>query len=699
MDPPVRNPGSDQGSNSEVAQLLTLPVGGRLITFKHFWRLHVKDHWVSQVIEDGYKIDFSELPHFEGVKETKLAQKSLLVLLQEVDELLQKQAIEPVPPQEEPRGFYSTFFVVPKKTGDLRPILNLIQLNVFVKKERFKMETLQSVLNAVQPADWLAALDLKDAYLHILINQKDRKFLRFKVAGKAFQFRVLPFGLSSSPRVFTKVLAPIAAIIREKGIHVYPYLDDILIRSPSRDKLITDIACVKQTLLEAGFIINLKKSHLVPSQNLIFLGAHIRSDKACVQLPVEKHATLLDLIAQFRVGEPQPARKFLSLLGLMGYMIPMVKFCRLFRRPIQLYLFQYWLGKRRNWDELVPVLPSLLGHLQWWVDPQNVFQGCPLVRPEPEQVVTTDASTLRGWGGHMGNMEVQGCWEPHFRAYHINVLELEAVSRSLRHFQKFLEGKVVLVRSDSSTVVSYLNKEGGTRSRTLCERTIQLLLWAKDNKISIRAEFVPGKSNSRADKLSREFVSQLEWRLKPQVVQQVFNLLGFPWIDLFASQENAQLPVYCSRTPEEGAYQVDCMSMTWQGLFGYAFPPLCLIPPVLQKVVRFRATIILIAPMWSRRSWYSTLLELLADMPLVLPTPPDLLSQQEGKLHHPNPEKLNLLAWRVSGVASEREAFRRMLSEHSSDPSAPLRPGCMTNCGRYLVVGALPEGYVLAKRL
>ena len=75
-----------------------------------------------------------------------------------------------------------------------------------------------------------------------------------------------------------------------------------------------------------------------------------------------------------------------------------------------------------------------------------------------------------------------------------------------------------------------------------------------------------------------------EWRLHPGVVQQVFNRLFHPMIDLIASQENAQLQTYCSWMSDPRAWAIDGLTLDWEGIVGYAYPPIALIPAVLRKV-------------------------------------------------------------------------------------------------------------------
>jgi ribonuclease HI len=667
------------------------------MNFLQFWRENVHDQWVLETLQVGYKIEFQRVPKM-GLIHPKVTENMvhLSVILEEVHALLSKNAIELVPSANK-EGFFSSIFLVPKKTGELRPILNLRNLNQFLIKKSFKMETLPAVIRAVQPQDWLVSLDLKDAYFHVPIWPPHRKFLKFQVLNQVYQFKVLPFGLTASPRVFTKMVAPLMAVLRTRGVHIFPYLDDILIKAPTQNLVKTALGLVMQTLIQAGFIINVPKSQMQPTQDLVFIGARFLTHKSLVQVPQGRYATLLDTLKKFQVGRWVTARLFLRLLGLMASMIPVVRNCRLFMRPIQLYLLAFWRMSSRDLEATILIREHLRPHLVWWEDAQHIFQGMPLVPLKPQVTITTDASQTMGWGGYMGTMEVQGMWEPEMVHQHINVMELEAVFRTLQHFQTLLVNKVVLVRSDSATAVAYLNKEGGTKAPTLCMWTYKILTWARTLNITIQAEFVPGVQNDRADRLSRQFANPVEWSLKTQIVRGVFSVLGQPMIDLFATEQNAQMPVYCSRYPEPKAYHVDSLTMDWTGMFGYAYPPISLIPLVLGKIAQLQTTVICILPRWPRRSWFPQVLDLLVQEPLMLPTPWDMLSQRKGQLHHPQPSYLNLMAWKLSGNVSEQKAFRRKLLTHYNNQYENLPPGSIVDCGKYMLIGVLPEGPILAQ--
>ena len=132
---------------------------------------------------------------------------------QAVDALLMKGSIEQVT-NVKSLGFYSGLFLVPKKTGDLCPIIDLSTLNRLMVAPHFKMETQGSVRSAIRSQEWTVSIDIRDAYLHVPMHQSVCKYLRFVVNKKVYQFTCLPYGLATSPREFTKLLRPVVSLLR-----------------------------------------------------------------------------------------------------------------------------------------------------------------------------------------------------------------------------------------------------------------------------------------------------------------------------------------------------------------------------------------------------------------------------------------------------------------------------------------------------
>ena len=137
---------------------------------------------------------FRDFWHFD----VKAAAAHHPVIQKEVDELLAKGAIEP---SSGGAGFYSRVFVVPKCTGSLGPILNLMCFNHYMHIPSCKMPTLKHVWQVIQLGDYAFSIDLQDAYLHISIVKHHCHFLCFVWHYAPYQWKVLPFGLATAPRV------------------------------------------------------------------------------------------------------------------------------------------------------------------------------------------------------------------------------------------------------------------------------------------------------------------------------------------------------------------------------------------------------------------------------------------------------------------------------------------------------------------
>ena len=125
------------------------------------------------------------------------------------------------------------------------------------------MMSLQDV-SIMSPDLWLASVDLKDAYFHVAITPAHRQYLWFHWRGQAYQYQVMPYGLSSAPSVFMQILAPVVAWLRSAGVQLYVYLDDMLVMGRSPEEVMHSLTLMIQTLTRAGYIINVKKSDLSP---------------------------------------------------------------------------------------------------------------------------------------------------------------------------------------------------------------------------------------------------------------------------------------------------------------------------------------------------------------------------------------------------------------------------------------------------
>ena len=227
------------------------PVGGRISLFVGKWQVGqvvTADSFVLSVIKNGFQILLQN--HFPGVirKATVTPQdpKVILRIQEEIRDLISKDAIVQI--NDTPSLCLSPIFVIPKKSGDLRVILNLKEFNLFISTQHFRMETLNVILPQLSASDWAVSIDLKDAYLHVPIHPSPRRFLGFQFMGKTFQYKVLPFGLKDSPWVFTRVVATLVGHLRRLGLRLFYYLDNWLLVAESRVLLESHLRTTLQTV-------------------------------------------------------------------------------------------------------------------------------------------------------------------------------------------------------------------------------------------------------------------------------------------------------------------------------------------------------------------------------------------------------------------------------------------------------------------
>ena len=581
------------------------------------------------------------------------------VLREEIQGLLRKEAVIRVPDPSR-LLFSSHFFLAPKKGGMWRPIINLRPLNRHIRPPRFRMDTLSVILPRLRQGLWATSVDLTDAYLHVPIHQSSQPWLGFIFENQAYQFRALPFGLSTAPRTFTRLTRVLEGFLRRTGIHIFMYLDDWLILAPSRALSSSDTLRVLEITQELGWLVNPLKSSLTPSQRVTFLGAEIDLVKGLAVPTLSRIQAVLAGVRLLRDSPTLPARAWLVCLGYLASLVDLVPWCRLYMRPLQFHLLAHFRPTIHPLSHVVPGAQCLEEIFQWWLDLSNLAKGVVFPTPGTDVTVTTDAS-LSGWGATLGPHTLAHQWELPLRRWHINALELVAVLKALKGFEHLLSGKNVLIRTDNTTVVSYLNRQGGTRSLRLWRTTWDIFQWCRASGVTLRASHLPGVENSAADCLSRAFLGHSEWSLLPSVAAAVFQRLWLPEVDLFASHLNHKLPRFYARFRVPGSEAVDASALDWSHLRGFAFPPFALIGRVLEKASAEGCRLLLIAPFWPSQAWFLPLLSMLADFPWVLPVLPDLLTHPPGKNPHACPEVLHLTAWSLSAQPSERRAFRRRL--------------------------------------
>ena len=318
------------------------------------------------------------------------------------------------------------------------------------------------------------------------------------------------------------------------------------------------------------WLVNREKSELVPKQVFNFVGYQFDLKEGRVRPTEDRWQTLTDKIRSIMSDPVCPVRQFMSLIGLLTATEKQVHLGRLHMRPIQWHLKNNW-RVPESLEKVIPVPRSLHPHLRWWLEESNVLQGQPLPPLKHALQIFTDASK-EGWGAHLDEHTARGTWSLPESKLHINHLELKAVFLALKEFRTLVCNKTVLIATDNTTVVAYINKEGGIKSGSLCALLWRILSWCTRQQVTLRARHIPGRLNVIADKLSRLGQTiQTEWSLHPEVFKAICNRWHHPQVDLFATRFNNKLPQFVSPVLDPQAWAVG-PSLSWEDLDPYAFP-------------------------------------------------------------------------------------------------------------------------------
>ncbi|KAL0168322.1 hypothetical protein M9458_036544, partial [Cirrhinus mrigala] len=270
--------------------------------------------------------------------------------------------------------------------------------------------------------------------------------------GEAYPYRVLPFGLALSPRTFTKCVDAALVPLRLQGIRILNYIDDWLILAASES-----------------------------------LAARHRD----VVLAHMKTTTYLGVVCDWTTMQARLSPARIEESKRAGH-----SFC--LQRDTLLKTKGF--SPRGN-----PLRMIMVTHVEETVVPKSG----PGIGSSLPPCHAGDRCILQRMGcGHE--------WPGRHLSWHINCLEMLAIFRALKYFLPDLRDRHVLVRTDSTAVVYYINHQGGLQSRPLYKLAHQILVWSQDK----RAVHIPGHLNVGADVLSRE------WMLHPEVVKQIWEIFG-----------------------------------------------------------------------------------------------------------------------------------------------------------------------------
>jgi hypothetical protein len=601
-------------SGGEGAVDQALKIGARLYQYLDAWRAIGKAYLIRNGLQPEWKGDPPPSNIYQrvrkpytGVMHTKYMQQ-LQVELREgaIVEVRREQCV-----------FLSPTFLVPKKGGEWRKVIDCRRVNSFIRDVTFQMEDHRTAAALIEKDQYAVSIDIRSAYHHVPVSMDLQPFLAFTYAGHFYQYRGMPFGIKHAPRVFTRVMHGAMVEIRRRwNVTSVQYLDDLLFLESDSNQLSIKIVEILQFLQQLGWSINWEKSNLTPSQRFVFLG--VQWDTTSMQLTIEnkRNDVLRKQVQQWlrwaEKGRRVPVRHLARLIGKLSQ-------TRIQHASASLYLFKLNRMKskgvlEKGWNGKLRLTRSVSGELLWWSN--RLGENKPAaIRSEGKSVILCTDASPQGWGGWMQSDQdleehewyVHGVWKevvPHSSNYH----EMIAVFFCLQHFIRInrMKGvKRVQLLTDNTTTMYDINKKRGAATLLYPLKLVINLL--ERHGMEMRATHLPGIHNNTADSLSR-LARSGDYSLDRSVYQKGIRHLGVtPQVDLFANKSNFKCKRYVSVENDAEAVGRDAFSQVWSDFFYLIHPPIPLILRCLRKIIQDRTEAVMIVPAWQGQPWNALL--------------------------------------------------------------------------------------------
>jgi hypothetical protein len=348
---------------------------------------------------------------------------------------------------------------------------------------------------------YLWKVDLKDAYRHVVVEQRDARLLGYFWPKYGYLYETqLSFGGKSAPFLFNLVAEGFEWVLKSMGVSCDHYLDDSFGWNTSAIPPKPFLAFVNSV---AGILGLSTAPHKTMSGPVVeVLGITIDCTRAICYVREEKLARIRGLIES--VTRSTDLAQVQSLAGSLVFLTRVCVVGKAFIRRLfdQVTICMASPFQRRRLTQ------DAKRELRWWRDMLQGYQAVRYLTDDPAFLpvinVWSDASGLLGIGGHLeGNADEFSERIPaRHSAKDIMFKEALAVLRCVDRWKARMHRKLVVFNVDNQALVAALNK-GGCKQRStqaIVRRVYTLAAW---HSFSFRAVWLASASNKRADDLSR----------------------------------------------------------------------------------------------------------------------------------------------------------------------------------------------------
>lgn len=578
---------------------------GRLKTSLEYWKNIGTNENILNVIENGYVIPFISTPPRTFNKNNKTAIENANFVSEAIESLLLKGCIIEVPIV--PRVI-NPLSVANNTVGKKRLILDLRIVNQYVKENKIKFEDWRVATDLFIKNGYMFKFDISSAYHHVEISSSQQTFLGFSWKNSYYCFRVLPFGLSSAPYLFTKLMRPLVKYWRTCCINIVVYLDDGWGCSSNLDLCRENACFIKSSIEKSGFMLNNDKSIWEPVQKLEWLGLVWNANDYCLNIPDRRIDSVLNTLHVVINKFPfVVAREIAKVTGKVISLSPVVgNVCRLMTRHLhQVILSRY------TWDSQFKVVNNhpCIVELCFWKNNIERLNNKKFVGYDmPAVFVYSDASAIE-----RAAYSVQICrsifyysWNDDDSTKSSTWRELKAIELAFMSYCKSIQGKTVKWFTDSQNCKKII--ESGSMKLELQVMARNIFELCIKNNIRLEVQWIPRSENEQADYLSK-MIDFDDWGVSIDFFEFMDDMWGKHTVDRFADIHNSKLCRYNSRFWSPNTEHVDAFSQNWSGEKNWLVPPIYLVNKVVKHIIVCRATGTLVIPKWQSAPFWTMLFE------------------------------------------------------------------------------------------
>jgi len=580
-------------------------VKGRLKKQIDYWKNIGASDFVVSVIEKGYVIPFIETPKPSFKRNNRSAENNLDFVLEAVKELVDSGRVVKTPFKP---IVVNPLSVSENKSGKKRLILDLRITNKCIWKEKIVFEDQRVALDYFTKGGFCFKFDIEKAYHHFDICSKHQTFLGFSVDGEYYCFTVLPFGLTSSPYLFTKCLRDLVKFWRSNAIQIVLFLDDGWGTNRNKDLCAHDSYFVKDSLSKAGFSISDKKCLWEPVQQLEWIGYMWNAEEFSISIPERRITDLMSSLQSIIDNLPfTTARK---LAQCVGKIISMQAVVGNIAKLMSKYIYMY-IETRVSWDSVLRLEANdpCIEELVFWNDNVKSLNLKRLLDyAVPEVIIYSDASSV-ATGAYMVKVAdsiFHRNWSVTECSKSSTYRELKGVTLALDAYKDRLQNRSVQWFSDSQSCVKIVSS--GSMKSELQFEAIQIYNICIQNNIRLNVAWVPRGDNTIADEISKYF-DRDDWG----VSKEFFNFMDSVWgpftVDRFANDQNTKLSRFNSKYWCVNTSGVDAFAQNWESENNWLVPPIHLVCKVIIHLIECKAQGTLIVPHWPSASFWPFLFD------------------------------------------------------------------------------------------